>query len=250
MSARSGGKGYFHCRSTATSGCGQKFDCGLFLLVRSCRQGVYALHYQRKQSAFLCNHNPATTMDPEEVILEAEEQMEKALAHMHHEFSTLHTGKATPGMVDAVLVHVTSYGTTSKLRDISAITTPDARCIQIQPWDRNTLKDIEKAIQTANIGLNPSIQGTVIRIHVPELSGERRKELARVASTMAEQGRVAIRHCRHEALEPLKKAQKASVLSEDQLKRYEKEVQDLHDKFIEQIKVALAAKEKDLTNAS
>jgi len=189
-------------------------------------------------------------MDPEEVIMEAEEQMEKALAHMNHEFSTLHTGKAAPGMVDALQVFVTSYGSTSKLRDIAAITTPDARSIQIQPWDRNTLKDIEKAIQAANIGLNPSIQGNMIRVPVPELSGERRKELARVASNMAEQGRVAVRRCRHDALEPIKKAQKASEISEDDLKRHEKAVQDLHDAFIEKINAFLAAKEKDLTTVN
>lgn len=186
-------------------------------------------------------------MDPEEVIMEAEDQMDKALAHLVHDFSTLHTGKAGPGMVDSLMVYINSYGTTSKLREISAITTPDARTIQIQPWDRNTLKDIEKAILAANIGLTPSIQGSLIRVPVPELSGERRKELSKVASVMAEQGRVAIRRCRHEALEPLKKAQKASEISEDELKAYEKQVQELHDKFIEKISALLAAKDKDLT---
>ncbi len=173
--------------------------------------------------------------------------MDKVIAHMNHEFSTLHTGKAAPSMVDSIMVFINSYGSSSKLRDISAITTPDARTIQIQPWDRNTLKDIEKAIQAANIGLNPSIQGTVIRVPVPELSGERRKELAKVANNMAEQARVAVRRCRHEALEPLKKAQKASEISEDDLKRHEKTVQDLHDKYIERVNSALANKEKDLT---
>lgn len=176
--------------------------------------------------------------------------MEKAIAHLKHDFSTLHTGKAAPGMVDAVQVFVTAYGTTSKLRDIAAITTPDARTIQVQPWDKNTIKDIEKAIQAANIGLNPSVQGNIIRVPVPELSGERRKELAKVASTMAEQGRVTIRRARHDALEPLKKAQKDSEISEDDLKRYEKDVQALHDKFIDAINDSLAAKEKDLTTVS
>jgi len=186
-------------------------------------------------------------MDPEEILLEAEDQMDKVLAHLNHDFSTLHTGKASPSMVDSLMVYVNSYGASSKLRDISAITTPDSRTIQIQPWDRNTLKDIEKAIQTANIGLNPSIQGTVIRVPVPELSGERRKELAKVAATMAEQARVSIRTKRRDALDPLKKAQKASKISEDELKNYEKQIQDLHDKYIDKIAKILAAKEKDLT---
>jgi ribosome recycling factor len=186
-------------------------------------------------------------MDPEEVLLEFEDQMDKVIAHLNHDFTTLHTGKASPSMVDSLMIYINSYGTTSKLREISAITSPDARTIQIQPWDRNTLKDIEKAIQTANIGLNPSIQGSLIRIYVPELSGERRKELAKVASTMAEQARVSIRTKRREALDPLKKAQKASDISEDDLKNYEKQIQDLHDKYIEKIAQVLAAKEKDLT---
>ena len=186
-------------------------------------------------------------MDPEEILLEAEDQMDKVIAHLNHDFSTLHTGKASPGMVDSLMVFVNSYGTTSKLREISAITSPDARTIQIQPWDRNTLKDIEKAIQSANIGLNPAIQGGLIRINVPELSGERRKELAKVASNMAEQARVSIRTKRREALDPLKKAEKASEISEDDLKNYEKQIQDLHDKFIAQIEKLFEAKSKDLT---
>jgi ribosome recycling factor len=185
-------------------------------------------------------------MDPEEILLEAEDQMDKVIAHLNHDFSTLHTGKASPSMVDSVMVFINSYGTTSKLREISAITTPDARTIQIQPWDRNTLKDIEKAIQAANIGLNPSIQGGIIRINVPDLSGERRKELAKVASTMAEQAKISIRSKRHDALDPLKKAKAASKLSEDDLKKYEKQIQELHDKYMEQINQILATKEKDL----
>lgn len=186
-------------------------------------------------------------MEPDEILIEAEDQMEKALAHLNHDLSTLHTGKASPSMVDSMMIFVNSYGTNSKLRDIAAITSPDARTIQIQPWDRNTLKDIEKTIQAANIGLNPAIQGTVIRINVPELSGERRKELAKVAAGMAEQAKVAIRQRRHDALDPLKKAEKDSKISEDELKAYEKQIQELHDKFIANIEKTLAAKEKDLT---
>jgi ribosome recycling factor len=185
-------------------------------------------------------------MEPDEVIIETEDQMEKALEHLDHDLSTLHTGKASPGMVDSLMVFVNSYGTNSKMRDIAAITSPDARTIQIQPWDRNTLKDIEKAIQSANIGLNPSIQGTIIRINVPELSGERRKELAKVAAGMAEQAKISVRQRRHDALDPLKKAEKASQISEDDLKKYEKQIQDLHDKYIDKVEKALAAKVKDL----
>lgn len=176
--------------------------------------------------------------------------MDKAVQHTVHEFSTLHTGKASPAMVENISVHVESYGSSSQIREIAAVTTPDARTIQIQPWDRGTLKDIEKAIQAANIGLNPSIQGHVIRVPVPELSGDRRKDLARVAANMAEQGRVAVRHARHFALDPLKKAQKAGDISEDDYKRYEKDVQQLHDQYIEKINAALVKKEKELTTVT
>lgn len=186
-------------------------------------------------------------MDPEVVILETQELMEKAYNHALHDFSTLHTGKASPGMVENLNVWVESYGANSQMREISAITTPDARTIQIQPWDRNTLKDIEKAILAANIGLTPSIQGHIVRVPVPELSGERRRDLAKVASNMAEQARVAVRHARHSGLDPLKKAQKAGDVSEDDLKRYEKQIQELHDEYIDKIGKALEKKEKELT---
>ena len=189
-------------------------------------------------------------MDPELVILEAQELMDKALAHAVHEFSTLHTGKASPGMVENIQVYVESYGSTSQVREIAAVTTPDARSIQIQPWDRGTLKDVEKAILAANIGLTPSIQGNIIRVPVPELSGERRRDLAKVAANMAEQARVAIRHARHHALDPIKKAQKAGDVSEDAAKRFEKVVQTMHDDYIAKINLALAKKEKDLTTVN
>jgi ribosome recycling factor len=233
------------------SGALPRIKTGIYKESTSLRQIVFRVYLVTRTGplpkASFATPNPANTMDPDEILLEAEDQMDKVIAHLTHDFSTLHTGKASPSMVDAVMVYVNSYGTTSKLREISAITTPDARTIQIQPWDRNTLKDIEKAIQTANIGLNPAIQGSIIRISVPDLSGERRKELVKVSSTMAEQARVSIRGRRHEALEPLKKAKTASKISEDDYKNYEKQVQDLHDKYIEKIAQMLASKEKDLT---
>jgi ribosome recycling factor len=185
-------------------------------------------------------------MDADEIILNMHELMEKSVAHTLHEFTTLHTGKASPAMVENVQVYVQSYGSTVSLREISAVTTPDARTIQIQPWDRNTLKDIEKAIQSANIGLNPSIQGNVLRVPVPELSGDRRKELVKVAHRMAEDGKIAIRHERHLAIEPLKKLQKDSKISEDDLKRLEKDIQKATDDHIEKIVQTLNAKETEL----
>ena len=181
-----------------------------------------------------------------ELISEVRESMAKALEHTLQEFNSLHTGKASPGLVENLQVQVESYGTSMHLRDISAITTPDPRTIQIQPWDKNVVGDIEKAIQTAKLGLNPAVAGTVIRIPIPELSGERRQELKKVAYQMAEEGRISVRHVRREAMEALKKMQKEGDISEDDLRRHEKEVQSETDKYIEEIAEHLTDKEEEL----
>ncbi len=186
-------------------------------------------------------------MDPATTLKQAGEQMHKAVEHTLQQFANLHTGKASPGMVDHLAVEIESYGTTSKLLEIAAVTTPDARTIRIQPWDKSVLKDVDKAIQKANLGLNPVVMGDAIHVPVPELSGERRKELTKVAHNMAEEGRVGVRAARRDAMESLKKAQKDKEFSEDDLKRHEKEVQNLTDKHIKEIEDHLKAKETELT---
>jgi ribosome recycling factor len=183
-------------------------------------------------------------MDPKKILADSRTAMSKAVEHTLHEFSTLHTGKATPNMVESV--HVEAYGSTVRLKEIAAITTPDARTIQIQPWDKGLLRDVEKAIQVAKLGFNPVVQGDLVRCPVPELSRERRQDLAKVAHTQAEDGRVRIRTIRREANDVLKKAKTAGQISEDDLKRSEKDVQVEHDKFIAEINKHLAAKEADL----
>lgn len=185
--------------------------------------------------------------DPENLILETSELMDKAVGHAVHDFSTLHTGKASPGMVEDLQVHVSAYDSSMRIRDIATVSTPDSRSIVITPWDKSVLKDIEKGIMVANLGFNPSIQGNIVRVPVPELSGDRRKELAKVAANMAEQARVSVRHARHHALEPLKKMEKDGIISEDDLHRFEKDIQKYHDGAIQKINEALARKEKDLT---
>ncbi len=186
-------------------------------------------------------------MDYETALLVAEENMEKAVEFTAHEFNSLHTGKASPGLVENLQVHVKSYGSSMRLREIAAITTPDARTIQVQPWDKSVVQDVEKAIQTAKLGLNPTVAGTVIHIHIPELSRERRQELVKIAHTMAEEGRISVRHARRDALEALKKMQKDKEISEDDFKRYEKEVQKDTDSHVEKIGEHLARKENELT---
>lgn len=178
------------------------------------------------------------------VLTDMQGRMKKALDHTLHEFSTIHTGKASPTMVEGVMVE--AYGSSMRIKDCAAITTPDARLIQIQPWDKGLTRAIEKAIQQANIGLNPAVDGNMIRVPLPELSRERRQDFVKVANRMAEEGRVQIRNVRRDALDALKKAEKDGKISEDDLKRFEKDVQTATDKMIKDIGDHLARKEKEL----
>lgn len=169
--------------------------------------------------------------------------MQKSVDHVLHEFSTLHTGKANTSMVENITVDV--YGSNMKLRDVAAITTPDARTIQIQPWDKASTAPIEKALLEAKIGINPIVTGEIIRLPIPELSGERREELCKMARGFAEQGRIGIRASRKEAMDSLKEAQKEG-LPEDDFKRAEKDVQKKTDDNVTKINEALSSKEDDL----
>jgi len=170
--------------------------------------------------------------------------MKKAVDHALHEFSNIHTGKATPTMVESLMVE--AYGSTMRLKECAAISTPDSRLIQIQPWDATLSKSIEKAIQQANLGFNPINDGKLIRIPLPDMSRERRQEFVKVAHGLAEDGRVQVRNVRREAMDQLKKAEKSSDISEDDLKRFEKEVQAATDAAVKEINEHLAHKEAEL----
>ena len=183
-------------------------------------------------------------MDINAEIKKTAEAMAKALDFVLRDFETIHTGKASPSMVEGVMVDV--YGSSMRMKDVAAITTPDSNLIRIQPWDRGILKEIEKAILAANIGITPAVLGEAVRCPIPALSGERRAELAKVCRDMAEQGRVRIRNIRRDAMDALKKAQKDSAITEDEEKRAEKEIQNLTDKKIDEINKAVEAKEADL----
>jgi ribosome recycling factor len=174
------------------------------------------------------------------LLTEANTKMKKALDHTVHEFSTIHTGKATPAMVEGVMVE--AYGSQMRLKECAAITTPDARMIQIQPWDAGLTKAIEKAIQVANLGFNPVVDGKIVRVPLPDMSRERRQEFVKTAARIAEEGRVHIRNARRDVLEALKKAK----LPEDETKRLEKDIQAATDKAIKDIGAHFTAKEKDL----
>ena len=174
------------------------------------------------------------------LLADANAKMKKALDHTLHEFSTIHTGKATPAMVEGVMVE--AYGSTMRLKECAAITTPDSRMIQVQPWDAGLVKAVEKAIQTANLGFNPQVDGKIIRIPLPDMSRERRQEFVKTASRIAEEGRVHIRNIRRDVMENVKK----SKFPEDETKRLEKDVQAATDKAIKDIGDHFTAKEKEL----
>jgi ribosome recycling factor len=174
------------------------------------------------------------------ILMEMSAKMKKALDHTLHEFAAIHTGKATPAMVEGVMVE--AYGSQMRLKECAAITTPDARLIQIQPWDASLTKAIEKAIQVANLGFNPIVDGKVLRIPLPDMSRERRLEFVKTANRLAEEGRVHIRNVRHETLDIVKKTK----FPEDETKRVEKDIQVATDKAIKDIGNHLAAKEKEL----
>jgi len=182
-------------------------------------------------------------METEPVFEKLNEDMRKSVDHVLHEFSTLHTGKANPSMVEGVTVDV--YGSSMKLRDVAAITTPDSRTIQIQAWDKGTVGPIEKALLEAKLGITPLVTGELIRLPIPELSGERREELCKMAQGFAENGRIGVRASRKDGLDALKSLQKDG-LPEDDFKRAEKEVQKLTDDSVNEINQALSSKESDL----
>jgi ribosome recycling factor len=183
-------------------------------------------------------------MTVDDILLEAEEKMGKTEEVVTHEFSGIRTGKASPGLVENVQVDV--YGSTMRIRELAGITTPESRVIMIQPWDAGTVHAIEKAIQKANLGLNPAIDKKYIRIVLPELSTERRNEFVKIVRKLAEDGRVAVRHVRREAMEHLKKLDKDGKVPEDEEKSAEKEIQKLTDQYIAKIDAHLAHKEKEI----
>ena len=170
--------------------------------------------------------------------------MAKSEAAMLHEFEGVRTGKANPALVENIMVD--AYGSSMRLRDMAGITAPETRMILIQPWDAGTVESISKAIQAANLGLNPSVDGKLNRSSLPDLSTERRQEMVKSARKLAEDGRVSIRHVRREAIETLKTEQKAGDITEDDLSLGEKEVQKLTDAYVKKVDEHLTAKEEDI----
>jgi ribosome recycling factor len=172
------------------------------------------------------------------------QRMDEALEAVRREFATVRTGKATPALLDTV--RVDAYGSKMQLNQVATVSTPEASLILVQPFDRSLIGDIEKGIQQAGLGLNPANDGSVIRVPIPALNEERRKEYVKLLSQMAEEARVSIRHARREGNDELKRLQKEGDLSEDDARRGTDEVQKLTDRYIGLIDESLAAKEKEV----
>jgi ribosome recycling factor len=174
----------------------------------------------------------------------AEEKMKKAVKALEDEFKTIRTGRASAALFENIRVDY--YEQKVPLNQVATISIPEARLVIIQPWDRSVLPEIEKAIQKSELSVNPNNDGKVIRIAIPPLTEERRKELAKVAKNIAEKSRVSIRNVRRDTNEEIKKKEKDGSLSEDQAKRGMDDIQKLTDKYIEEINTVLAKKDKEI----
>ena len=171
-------------------------------------------------------------------------RMDKALEHLEEEFDAVRAGRANPKVLDRITVEY--YGSETPLNGVATISSPDARTLVVQPWDTKLLKDIQKAIQVSELGINPQNDGRVIRLVFPQLTEERRKELAKQVKKMAEDAKVAMRNIRRDGMDYVKKLKKNSEITEDDQKKAEKDLQDLLDKNIKRVDASLAAKEKEL----
>jgi ribosome recycling factor len=172
---------------------------------------------------------------------EAKDRMHKAVVHLQEEFGSIRTGRAVPALVEKLKVD--AYGSDAELRTLAGITVPEARVLAIAPYDKGNLKSIEKAIQASDLGVNPSNDGTIIRITFPELTGERRKDLVKVVKKQAEEARVAVRNVRRHIRQDL---ERDPEISEDEVKSIEKELEKLTHDVVAQIDTLLAHKEKEL----
>ncbi|MBN8828601.1 MAG: ribosome recycling factor [Sphingobacteriia bacterium] len=182
---------------------------------------------------------------PDNLIAEMKKRMESSLNTLHHHLKGLRTGRASVNLLDSVMVE--AYGDRLPINQVASVSTPDARTLSVQVWDKGMVKAVEKGIVAAELGLNPSADGTLIRISLPPLSEERRKELVKVGHKYGEEARVAIRNIRRDSMDSLKKMEKDKVISEDQHKNLSEQVQKVTDDFIKQIDQIIANKEKEIT---
>ena len=184
-------------------------------------------------------------MSVEILMNDCKDKMAKAVESTRHKFTSIRAGRANVAMLDGIKVE--QYGSLMPLNQVGTVSAPEARLLVIDPWDKSIIPAIEKAIMASNVGLTPNNDGRVIRLMVPELTADRRKEYVKLAKSEAEAGKVAVRNIRKDANNGLRKLQKDEEITEDELKKYEDEVQKLTDKTIKYIDSLLAVKEKEIT---
>ena len=177
-------------------------------------------------------------------VKDAEERMEKSLASLRRDFATVRAGRAAPSLLDKIVVDY--YGSQMPVSQLANITAPEPRLLVIQPWDKGSLADIEKAIRKSDLGLSPNSDGSVIRLSIPQLTEERRVELTKMIRRIAEEGRVAVRNVRRDVNEEVKKAEKQSVLPEDESRRLQERIQEVTDRAVAEVDRLLAQKEREL----
>jgi ribosome recycling factor len=180
----------------------------------------------------------------EELYKDINDRMEKALVALKHEFGKVRTGRASTALLDTIRVDY--YGNPTPLTQMATVSAPEPRLLVIQPWDISSLHAIEKAIQASELGLNPQNDGKIVRIPIPPLTEERRKDLVKLVNKFAEEGRVAIRNARHHGMEELKKGEKDRKISQDDLKRGQTRIQQLTDDHVKKIEALVAAKSKEI----
>jgi len=177
-------------------------------------------------------------------IAETRKHMEEAVAAMRREFASVRTGKASPALLDTVKVN--AYGSKMPLNQVATVSSPEPRMLLVQPWDKSLMQDVEKAIMTADLGLNPSNDGNVIRVPIPPLNEERRKELVRLLHKVAEEGRVSVRHHRQEAKKTVQQLESEHEIGEDEARRRLDEIQEMTDEYVGKIDELLKAKEDEV----
>lgn len=183
-------------------------------------------------------------MDKDSILLDAEDRMEKALTALERDFAKLRTGRASTSLVDGIKADY--YGTPTPISQMASVSVPDSRTLTIQPWDKGGFAAVEKAILKSDLGLTPVNDGKIIRIAIPPLTEERRKELSKVAHKYTEDAKIAVRNVRRDANDSLKKLEKDKILSEDEQKRANEDIQKLTDKFVAEADSRCTAKEKEI----
>ena len=183
-------------------------------------------------------------MSEQVALADLKRRMQGAIASLRHELNGLRTGRASAALVEPVMVH--AYGSSMPLAQVATVSIPEPRMISVQVWDKSMVNAVEKAIRDSNLGLSPNVEGQVLRIRIPELNEQRRKELVKVAHKYSEEARVAVRHVRRDGIDTLKKLLKDKAISEDDEKRHAGEVQKVTDAHISEVDQVLAGKEKEI----